>query len=170
MSIAVTALLAAACALLGAWLLLKQAESVPLTADDLVDRLDRLLPQTQCGQCTFSGCRPYAAAMAAGKADINQCPPGGDATARRLANALNKEAKPVDPRFGDASAPLLVAVIDENRCIGCALCLPACPVDAIVGAARHTHTVIARECTGCKLCLPPCPVDCIEMQPLRAAV
>lgn len=134
-------------------------------ADPMVERIDRLLPQTQCGQCTFAGCRPYATAMAAGMADSNQCPPGGDATATRLAVVLGREPKPVDPRYGDALAPPLVAVIDENRCIGCALCLPACPVDAIVGAARHTHTVITRECTGCKLCLPPCPVDCIEMRP-----
>lgn len=165
MEVLLPVLLAAAGALLTACMLLRKrsADAVPIPA--LIERLDDLLPQTQCGQCTFAGCRPYAVAMATGVADSNQCPPGGDVTAARLAILLGREVKPVDPRFGDAAAPALVAVIDENRCIGCALCLPACPVDAIIGAARHTHTVIASECTGCKLCLPPCPVDCIEMQP-----
>ncbi len=131
----------------------------------LVDRLDALLPQTQCGQCTFAGCRPYAAAMAAGNADSNQCPPGGNDTAARLARLLGREPREVGREFGDVDAPVTVAFIKEELCIGCALCLPACPVDAIVGASRFTHTVIAADCTGCKLCLAPCPVDCIEMRP-----
>lgn len=128
----------------------------------LVDQLDLLLPQTQCTRCGFPGCRPYAEALAAGSADIDQCPPGGAATAAALAALLGRPAKPVHPLHG-VEAPPRVAVIDEAVCIGCAKCLPACPVDAIVGARRQLHTVIAAECTGCDLCLPPCPVDCIAM-------
>jgi Na+-translocating ferredoxin:NAD+ oxidoreductase subunit B len=132
--------------------------------DALVERIDALLPQTQCGQCRYPGCRPYAAAIAAGEADIDRCPPGGESTARALATLLGREPRPVDPSYG-ATLPPQVALIDESRCIGCALCLPACPVDAIVGAPRLLHTVIAAQCTGCALCLPPCPVDCIAMVP-----
>jgi electron transport complex protein RnfB len=128
----------------------------------LVERVDALLPQTQCRLCGYPGCRPYAEALAAGRADINQCPPGGDDGARELAALLGVAAKPVDPRFGIAKPPA-GAVIDEALCIGCTLCIQACPVDAIVGAAKLMHTVIARDCTGCELCLPPCPVDCISM-------
>jgi electron transport complex protein RnfB len=129
----------------------------------LADRIDALLPQTQCGQCRYPGCRPYAAAIAAGEADIDRCPPGGEATVRALAALLGREPRAVDPRYG-ATKPRLVAVIDEERCVGCALCLPACPVDAIVGAHRFVHTVLEDACTGCELCLPPCPVDCIELR------
>lgn len=128
----------------------------------LVARIDALLPQTQCRLCGYPGCRPYAQALAAGHADINQCPPGGDDGARELAALLGVTAKPVDPRFGVVKAPAR-AVIDESLCIGCTLCIQACPVDAIVGAAKLMHTVIARDCTGCELCIPPCPVDCISM-------
>ena len=128
------------------------------------ERIDALLPQTQCGQCRYPGCRPYAEAVARGDADIDQCPPGGEDTVHALAALLGREPKPLDPAFG-ATKPRLVAVIDEARCIGCALCLPACPVDAIVGAQRFMHTVIEQQCTGCELCLPPCPVDCIELRP-----
>jgi electron transport complex protein RnfB len=128
----------------------------------LVDRLDRLLPQTQCTRCGYAGCRPYAEALAAGRADIDQCPPGGAATAAALAALLGREPKPVNAAFGSEGPPK-VAVIDETVCIGCAKCLPACPVDAIVGARRQLHTVIAAECSGCELCLPPCPVDCITL-------
>lgn len=136
--------------------------------DGLVDAIDALLPQTQCGQCLYPGCRPYAAAVARGEADIDQCPPGGDATLRALAVLLGRDA--ASPARGCAgTGPRTVAFIDESRCIGCALCLPACPVDAIVGAPRCMHTVIARQCTGCALCLPPCPVDCIELQPVEVA-
>ena len=130
--------------------------------ESLVERIDSLLPQTQCGQCLYPGCRPYAQAIAAGEADIDRCPPGGEATVRALAALLGRQPRPVDPRYG-VVAPPRVAVIDESRCIGCALCLPACPVDAIVGAPRFVHTVIEAQCTGCELCLPPCPVDCIAM-------
>jgi Na+-translocating ferredoxin:NAD+ oxidoreductase subunit B len=133
-------------------------------ADSLAARIDALLPQTQCGQCRYPGCRPYAAAIASGEADIDRCPPGGDATLRALAALLDRAPRPLDPAFGVAKPPQ-VAWIDEDRCIGCARCLPACPVDAIVGASRQMHTVIAAQCTGCELCLPPCPVDCIELRP-----
>lgn len=131
---------------------------------DRVDAIDALLPQTQCGQCDYAGCRPYAEAMAAGKAPINQCPPGGDEVITELAVLLNVQVMRLSAAHGVATAPL-VAVIDESACIGCALCLPACPVDAIVGARRLMHTVITVECTGCGLCLPPCPVDCITLVP-----
>ena len=129
----------------------------------LADELDRLLPQTQCARCGYPGCRPYAEALAAGAADIDQCPPGGAATAATLARLLGRTPKPVSPIHGTEGPPL-IAVIDEAVCIGCAKCLPACPVDAIVGARRQLHTVIAAECSGCELCLPPCPVDCITMR------
>ena len=132
-------------------------------AGSLVEQIDRLLPQTQCGQCLFPGCRPYAEAIASGAAEIDRCPPGGEATMRALAALLGREPRPLDPRFGPTK-PRQVAVIDEERCIGCALCLPACPVDAIVGAPRFMHTVIEAQCTGCELCLPPCPVDCIGLR------
>jgi len=133
-------------------------------SDSLVERIDALLPQTQCAQCRYPGCRPYAEAIARGEADIDRCPPGGEATVRALAELLDREPRPVDPRYGPTRPPL-VALIDEGRCIGCALCLPACPVDAIVGSPRLMHTVIADQCTGCELCLPPCPVDCIALVP-----
>jgi Na+-translocating ferredoxin:NAD+ oxidoreductase subunit B len=128
----------------------------------LADRLDLLLPQTQCTRCGYPGCRPYAEALAGGRADIDQCPPGGAATAAALASLLGRAPKPVNPSHGTEGPPR-VAVIDEEVCIGCAKCLPACPVDAIVGARHQLHTVIAVECSGCELCLPPCPVDCITM-------
>ncbi len=131
-------------------------------SDPVVDQIDAILPQTQCGQCGFPGCRPYAEAIAGDEADINQCPPGGEAGIRALADLLGREAKPLNPENG-AEKPRTVAVIDEVTCIGCTLCIQACPVDAIVGASKQMHTVIASECTGCDLCLPPCPVDCIVM-------
>ena len=131
-------------------------------SDPVVDQIDALLPQTQCAQCGFPGCRPYAEAIASGKADINQCPPGGETGIKALADLLGREPKPLNPENGVEKARR-VAVIDEKACIGCTLCIQACPVDAIVGASKQMHTVIESECTGCDLCLPPCPVDCIDM-------
>ena len=131
----------------------------------LTERINARLPQTQCGRCTFAGCKPYAAAIARGAADIDQCPPGGDATAQALADLLGRQPKPVDPQFGIVRPEPLVAWIDEPACIGCAKCILTCPVDAIAGAAKFMHTVIASQCTGCELCVAPCPVDCIEMRP-----
>ncbi|PZU29499.1 MAG: electron transport complex protein RnfB [Stenotrophomonas sp.] len=129
----------------------------------LVERLDRLLPQTQCGQCGYDGCRPYAEAMASGNAGIDHCPPGGDAGARALAHLLGVPALPYDRSRGEHKLAQ-VAVIVEADCIGCTKCIQACPVDAIVGGAKYMHTVLADLCTGCELCIPPCPVDCIELQ------
>jgi len=130
--------------------------------DPVADQIGRLLPQTQCGQCGYPGCRPYAEAIARGDAEINQCPPGGEAVINALASLLGCEALPLNPESGDVKQPL-VAVIDEHVCIGCTLCIQACPVDAILGASKQMHTVIEAECTGCELCLPPCPVSCIDM-------
>ena len=130
-----------------------------------VNQIDALLPQTQCGKCGFPGCKPYATAIAEGRADINQCPPGGEEGIRKLAELLGVQAKPLNPENGVVK-PRAVAFIDEQTCIGCALCIPACPVDAIVGAVKQMHSIIASECTGCELCIAPCPVDCISLLPL----
>lgn len=136
----------------------------------LIECINDVLPQTQCGRCTFAGCRPYATALAEGSADTNQCPPGGDSTAEVLATLLGRPSKRVDPQFGVMASVPMVAWIDEPACIGCTKCIQACPVDAIVGASRYMHTVIAASCTGCELCIPPCPVDCIEMRPATVSV
>lgn len=125
----------------------------------LVEKIEGLLPQTQCGQCGYPGCHPYAEAIAKGEADINLCPPGGEEGVRKLADLLGREVKALNAE----EKPKQVAVIDENTCIGCTLCIQACPVDAIVGAAKQLHIIIAQQCTGCELCLPPCPVECIAM-------
>ena len=130
----------------------------------LIEEIDAILPQTQCRQCGFSGCRPYAAAIAEGAADINQCPPGDAGGIQKLADLLGVRPIPLNSAHG-VPKPRAVALIDEQICIGCTLCIEACPVDAIVGAAKQMHTVIAAECTGCELCLAPCPVDCISMIP-----
>jgi electron transport complex protein RnfB len=135
---------------------------------NLAERIDALLPQTQCTKCGYPACRPYAEAIARGEADINQCPPGGDAAIRELAALLGREAKPLNPRNG-VEQPRRVALIDEARCIGCTLCIQACPVDAIVGASKLMHTVVTELCSGCDLCLAPCPVDCIAMLPATGA-
>ncbi|WP_306673899.1 electron transport complex subunit RsxB [Tahibacter caeni] len=138
---------------------------VPATTEPvapLADRIDALLPQTQCGQCHYAGCRPYAEAIAAGDADINQCPPGGEVGIRALATLLGREFKPLNPEHG-VETPRTVAVIDEAVCIGCTKCIQVCPVDAILGAPQVMHSVLTEECTGCGLCLVPCPVDCIAM-------
>ncbi len=133
--------------------------------DPLVEKIDAILPQTQCGQCGYPGCKPYATAIANGEADINQCPPGGEPGIKLLADLLGVEPKPLNAEHGEPK-PKSVAFIDEQTCIGCTLCIQACPVDAILGAAKQMHTIIAAECTGCELCLAPCPVDCITMVPL----
>jgi len=130
----------------------------------LADEIDALLPQTQCTRCGYDGCRPYSEAIASDDAQINQCPPGGSATIAALANLLRRPVLPLNPDNGVEGAAL-VAVIDETRCIGCVKCLPPCPVDAIIGARKQTHTVIEALCTGCELCIAPCPVDCISMVP-----
>jgi electron transport complex protein RnfB len=137
--------------------------------DPLVDKIDAILPQTQCAQCGYPGCRPYADAIAKGEADINQCPPGGEEGIRKLADLLGREFKPLSAEHG-VEKPRQVAIIDEEVCIGCTLCIQACPVDAILGTTRQMHTVIASMCTGCELCVAPCPVDCIAMVPVRESV
>ncbi len=134
--------------------------------DPIADQIDAILPQTQCGQCGFAGCRPYAEAIAEGKAEINLCPPGGETGMLALANLLGCE--PVEMADTTAVAKVKsIAVIREQECIGCTLCLQACPVDAILGAAKQMHSVIDEQCTGCELCLPPCPVECIDMVPIK---
>jgi len=131
----------------------------------LVDDIDALLPQTQCRKCGYQGCRPYAEAIARQEADINQCPPGGAEGIRKLAALLRRPIQPLNPAYGDEQ-PRTAAFILEDLCIGCTLCIQACPVDAIVGAPKQMHTVLIAACTGCELCVPPCPVDCIEMATL----
>ena len=128
--------------------------------DPLVDKIDAVLPQTQCGQCGFPGCKPYAEAIAEGEVDINLCPPGGMEGVRKLADLLGREVKPLEAE----EKPKQLAIIDEATCIGCTLCIQACPVDAIVGAAKQMHTVVESLCTGCELCVKPCPVECIHME------
>ena len=134
----------------------------------LAGRIDALLPQTQCTRCGYPTCRAYADAIAAGAADVDRCPPGGAAGVDALAALLGRASKPLDPACGTEMPPI-VALIDEDTCIGCTKCIQACPVDAIVGAGKRMHTVIAAECTGCELCLPPCPVDCIVLVPTAPA-
>lgn len=133
----------------------------------LLDQVNRLLPQTQCAQCGYPGCKPYAQAIIESNEAINRCPPGGDETIRALAHLLQKDPEPLNPDNG-IIAPATVVKIIEDTCIGCTLCIQACPVDAIVGAAKQMHTVITDLCTGCNLCLPPCPVDCIEIMQREA--
>ena len=130
----------------------------------MADMIEALLPQTQCTQCGFAGCKPYAQAIARGEAGIDQCPPGGEAGVRALAELLGRAPGPVDPKHG-VTKPAQVAFVREAECIGCTKCIQACPVDAIVGASKLMHTVVADLCTGCELCLPPCPVDCIDLVP-----
>ncbi len=134
----------------------------------IVDQIDALLPQTQCGQCSYPGCKPYAEAIANGEA-INKCPPGGESTINALADLLDVEALPLDAEHG-AEQVKSVAYIREDECIGCTKCIQACPVDAILGAAKQMHTVISAECTGCDLCVEPCPVDCIDMIPIETSL
>jgi Na+-translocating ferredoxin:NAD+ oxidoreductase subunit B len=132
----------------------------------LVEHIDALLPQTQCTKCGYAGCRPYAEAILDGTADINQCPPGGHSGIEKLAALLQRPVVPLNPAHG-SERDVGVAVIDESHCIGCTLCIDACPVDAIVGAPKRMHTVVASACTGCDLCVPPCPTDCIRVVVLQ---
>ena len=167
MDVAVIVTTAIACALaagLCGALLGALARLCPRDDNSLSAQINQLLPQTQCAQCGYPGCAPYADAIAAGSAAINRCPPGGDETVGALAELLGDAAMPLADDV-PAAAPPQVAIIDEQACIGCALCLPPCPVDAIVGAPRLMHTVIAAQCTGCELCIEPCPVDCITLIP-----
>ena len=161
----ITAAFAACLGLVLLWLPATQRRE-----DILAERINELLPQTQCRRCTFDGCLPYATAIARGEAGIDQCPPGGDTTAAALATLLRRERRAVDPQYGVMPVYPAVAVIDETTCIGCTKCIQACPVDAIVGGSKLMHTVIAADCTGCELCIPPCPVDCIDMRPAPAGM
>jgi electron transport complex protein RnfB len=142
------------------------AKRFKVEGNPVVDQIDQLLPQTQCGQCSYPGCKPYAEAIAREEVGINRCPPGGESTIQALADLLDVEVLPLDEEL-QVEDVQTVAIIREETCIGCTLCIQACPVDAIVGAAKLMHTVIADECTGCDLCLPPCPVDCIDMIPVN---
>jgi electron transport complex protein RnfB len=135
------------------------------TEPTLVDRIEDVLPQTQCTKCGYDGCRPYAEAIAAGTAEINQCPPGGAEGIARLSSVTGRKVTPLNPVNG-MERPRAVAYIDEALCIGCTLCIQACPVDAIVGAGKLMHTIVPSLCTGCDLCVAPCPVDCIVMYPV----
>lgn len=153
-SVGVLALLALTAGSLLAWL----NHRWPRNTSAEIDAVDALLPQTQCAQCGYPGCRPYAQALVNDAAPITLCPPGGEALVQQLSEHLGRSA---DEALGDA--PARIALIDEARCIGCLLCIQACPVDAIVGARGYMHTVLVDECTGCELCLPPCPVDCIDL-------
>ncbi|MFB0950283.1 MAG: electron transport complex subunit RsxB [Halioglobus sp.] len=138
------------------------AEKFKTEGNPIADEINNILPQTQCGQCGYPGCRPYAEAIANGEA-INKCPPGGEAGVQALADLLDLEPLPLDEEHGEAKKVTTVAFIREDECIGCTKCIQACPVDAILGAAKQMHTVIISECTGCDLCVEPCPVDCIDM-------
>ncbi len=138
-------------------------------AATLENKINATLPQTQCGLCGYAGCRPYARAIATGLAGINRCPPGGEAGIEKLSRLLKINTTSLDTSRGVTKARA-IAVIDEVHCIGCTLCIQACPVDAILGAAKQMHTVLSRDCTGCELCIPPCPVDCIDMRPLPAGI
>jgi len=131
--------------------------------DDITEKINSILPQTQCGKCDFSGCKPYAKAIVEGRADINQCPPGGKSGILKIAHLLKVDYKPLNESHG-VSKPREIAIIEEDKCIGCTLCILACPVDAILGASKSMHTVISEECTGCELCIEPCPVDCIKLE------
>jgi Na+-translocating ferredoxin:NAD+ oxidoreductase subunit B len=136
--------------------------------DPLAQQIDELLPQTQCGQCGYPGCKPYAEAVANGEA-INKCAPGGEATIKKIADLLGVEAQPLDESHQTDNSPKVAFIIEED-CIGCTKCIQACPVDAIIGAAKQMHTIISDECTGCDLCVAPCPVDCIKMIPIQPTI
>ena len=163
-AVSIAVLTIAAIALIAGLGLALAYRSLPPGNDEIADRINELLPQTQCAQCGYPGCRPYARAIVDEDAPINLCPPGGDDTVRRLAELLGRDVIPLAEPAPEGRA---VAVIDESLCIGCLHCREACPVDAIVGAHLLMHTVIESECTGCELCIAPCPVDCISMSKLE---
>ena len=162
----ITAFIFALIALSAGLILGYVSQRYKVEGDPVADKIEALLPQTQCGQCDFAGCRPYAEAIANGGADINRCVPGGESTIQDLADLLDREPLPLDEELGEEKPPVVAEII-EDICIGCTKCIQACPVDAILGTAKHMHTVIAGECTGCELCLPPCPVDCIVLIPIE---
>lgn len=165
-----TTILLAMAAIVGlVWLSNKNGSPDEADTEALARTINRLLPQTQCRRCGYTGCRPYAQAIVRGEAPINRCPPGGVPTLERLARVLGRPVSPLDSACG-AAPDGLVAWINEQTCIGCARCLKVCPVDAIVGAPRWMHTVIGAQCTGCELCLPACPVDCITLVPIPNTV
>ncbi|WP_394131131.1 electron transport complex subunit RsxB [Shewanella maritima] len=143
------------------------AEKFKVEGNPVVDQAEALLPQTQCGQCGYPGCRPYAEAIANGE-KINKCPPGGTATMEKLADLMGVDPEPLDAEAADTTKK--VAYIREDECIGCTKCIQACPVDAILGAGKLMHTVITKDCTGCDLCVEPCPVDCIDMIPVPQTI
>lgn len=145
--------------LLLAW----SADYFKVEGNPIAEQINAILPQTQCGQCNYPGCKPYAEAIASGEAPINQCPPGGQAGVKALADLLGVEEIPLNDEHGEEKPAPEVAYVIEKDCIGCTLCIQACPVDAILGSAKHMHTIITDECTGCELCVAPCPVDCIIM-------
>jgi len=145
------------------------AKKFKVKGNPLVEQINSILPQTQCGQCTYAGCKPYAEAIAKGEAKINQCPPGGQEGVDALAELLNLDTLPLNEEHGETK-PKHVVEIDEELCIGCTLCIQACPVDAILGASKVMTTVIASECTGCDLCIPVCPVDCIYLIDLKPSM
>jgi len=145
------------------------AKKFKVKGNPLVEQINSILPQTQCGQCTYAGCKPYAEAIAKGEAKINQCPPGGQEGVDALAELLNVDTLPLNDEHGETK-PKHVVEIDEELCIGCTLCIQACPVDAILGASKVMTTVIASECTGCDLCIPVCPVDCIYLIDLKPSM
>ncbi len=134
--------------------------------DPVVEKIDEILPQSQCGQCGYPGCRPYAEAISCNGEKINRCAPGGEAVMLKIAELLNVEPQPLDGEAQELTPARMVAFIDENNCIGCTKCIQACPVDAIVGATRAMHTVMSDLCTGCNLCVDPCPTHCISLQPV----
>lgn len=161
MAILTAVVIIAGIALLAGLLLGVASKNLPGNSETIVEQVNDLLPQTQCAQCGYPGCRPYAAAIVERRATINLCPPGGEETVHRLATLLGREVLPLaEPAAGGAS----VAIIEESLCIGCTHCRDACPVDAIVGAHQLMHTVLTAECTGCELCVAPCPVNCISME------
>lgn len=157
----IAVLIIAAIAMLAGLSLSFASRCLPAGSDDLLEEVNALLPQTQCAQCGYSGCRPYAEAIVIDHVPINLCPPGGEDTVRRLAERLGREPLPLEAVSSDVRT---VAIIDEALCIGCTHCRSACPVDAIVGAHQFMHTVIESECTACELCIAPCPVDCISLR------